>query len=331
MVDSGPATAADTWPNPGSGRPPGGPAAKQNVDTWPKGGGVGGDGSASLLPGSHRGSSEHGGGGGGSNLGDSYEELLSQSDEQSHSDHEMHFPPFVRRRFIAPAGSAVDETSVVAAAGSNGVVAAWTAASLLSSPSPAAGGSGVPRGDGGVGGIFARGGNKGGGARGVPSAATPASAASIGQPEAAFLAHSRAVNRLAWHPTGRRPYLLLTASQDGTVKLWDRRASSPSPASAALAGVGPSPSGAPGATGRSWFGLGRAPALQAQQSASGPAAAVRTAGWYCVQSYQPKCDAVRDIKWNPVVDDRELHYWVCLPPAFSPLRNRFRPACSRLS
>ena len=51
--------------------------------------------------------------------------------------------------------------------------------------------------------------------------------ASIGhQPEAVLVEHSRAVNRLAWHPTGRRPGLLLTASQDATVRLWERRVGS---------------------------------------------------------------------------------------------------------
>jgi hypothetical protein len=36
---------------------------------------------------------------------------------------------------------------------------------------------------------------------------------SIGQPEAVLVEHSRAVHRLAWHPSPQRPGLLLTASQ----------------------------------------------------------------------------------------------------------------------
>ncbi|CAK4109170.1 unnamed protein product [Aphanomyces euteiches] len=34
-------------------------------------------------------------------------------------------------------------------------------------------------------------------------------------------AHDRAVNRICWHPTD--PNLLLSASQDGLIKLWDQR------------------------------------------------------------------------------------------------------------
>eukprot|EP00536_Pseudo-nitzschia_multiseries_P002425 jgi/Psemu1/251619/estExt_Genewise1Plus.C_320062 len=40
------------------------------------------------------------------------------------------------------------------------------------------------------------------------------------QPEAILNQHTRAVNGMAWHPT--RPGLLLTASQDGSMKLWER-------------------------------------------------------------------------------------------------------------
>lgn len=68
--------------------------------------------------------------------------------------------------------------SIIAAAGSNGVVAVWSVrnAFLLES-------------DG----------------------STSSSMVSHQQPEAILSQHSRAVNRLAWHP--RRPGLLLTASQ----------------------------------------------------------------------------------------------------------------------
>uniref|UniRef100_A0A7S1BZV0 Uncharacterized protein n=2 Tax=Corethron hystrix TaxID=216773 RepID=A0A7S1BZV0_9STRA len=43
----------------------------------------------------------------------------------------------------------------------------------------------------------------------------------FGRPEAVLAEHQRAVNRLAWSPFC--PTMLLSASQDGTIKLWDRK------------------------------------------------------------------------------------------------------------
>jgi WD repeat-containing protein 24 len=76
--------------------------------------------------------------------------------------------------------------SIIAAAGSNGVVVVWSARSAFLLES-----------DG----------------------STSSSMVNHQQPEAILSQHSRAVNRLAWHP--RRPGLLLTASQ--VCKPWNRK------------------------------------------------------------------------------------------------------------
>lgn len=233
-------------------------------------------------------------------LGDSYEELISPTDASEHQ-HDNHFPSFVKRVYKGQgigeeSQTQLDDTSVVAAAGSNGVVVAWSARDLSLPHLPdESGGSFFP----------ARKNVRG-------SKVAPSASASIGQPEAAFLAHSRAVNRLVWHPTGRRPYLLLTASQDGSVKLWDRRATS---ASSTGGGTGARSSSGPishstiNLSSKSWFGFG-APSTQNDQvnlSSKISTAAI----WHCVSTYQPKCEAVRDIKWNPFIDDGESYLQLC--------------------
>lgn len=255
----------------------------------------GGDGGFATATGgtSHRGSDNLG-------LGDSYEELLSPDghDSEQHSlNHDQHYPHFIKRSYMNGGERySLDDTSVVAAAGSNGVIASWSAHSLLSSPPPSSNSGG-----GGPSGLFhAR--------KNVARSQQVSPAASIGQPEAAFLAHSRAVNRLAWHPTGRRPYLLLTASQDGTVKLWDRRAtSSTSTLPSASGSVGSTVPSTFNLNAKSWFGFGGFPTVQNAQLP--PSSAIsRTAVWHCVSTYQPKCEAVRDVKWNPIIDDGEVLY-----------------------
>jgi len=224
----------------------------------------------------------------------------------------QHYPPFIKRTYMGSGQNCkiynsedttttipVDDTSVVAAAGSNGVIVAWRARSALlggdNAPSSNAGGRGWGLGGGG------RSGNN----DNTTGTSQVSSAASIGQPEAVFLGHARAINRLSWHPTGRRPYLLLSASQDGTVKLWDRRA-------AANTGFGtyvsPPVTNNPqmfqqstkSPTLMSWFGRNTPKTSNTIMSSN---ATVRTASWHCVSTYQPKCEAVRDIKWNPFIDD----------------------------
>ncbi|KAL9185264.1 hypothetical protein ACHAXT_003041 [Thalassiosira profunda] len=257
-----------------------------------------GSASSKSSPASQRGKKD------GSGLGDSYEELIASEIDASEHSQDRHYPTFIRRTYVGGGEQRLEDTSVVAAAGSNGVVVAWSARALLgdfTAPSPG-------NVDGGPGGLFHPRKNR-------PQVPPPAS---IGQPEAAFVAHSRAVNRLAWHPTGSRPYLLLTASQDGSVKLWDRRASSSSPP---VSGVGVVSNVSFGqqstlnlSSSKSWFGFGGAPSVQNAQASPSNAMA-RTATWHCVSTYQPKCEAVRDVRWNPFIDDvfaMVAGEWLCV-------------------
>ncbi|KAL3795740.1 hypothetical protein HJC23_008227 [Cyclotella cryptica] len=231
-----------------------------------------------------------GGGDTSSSTADSIDDLINDSEQ-----HPGHYPSFIKRvkmtagkgrQFLAQLPP-IDDSSIVAAGGSNGVVVAWHAHSALlgdtaNSPTNSAGTQS---------GLFhtrrARAGVE-------PSVS---STASIGQPEAVFLAHSRAVNRLAWHPTGNRPYLLLTASQDGTVKLWDRRASTAAIADEVSTTTAPSNVQSM----RSWFGFGGTHI--ASNKAISTNTNLRTSNWHCVSTYAPKCEAIRDIKWNPYLED----------------------------
>ena len=212
-----------------------------------------------------------------------YTDPLSDSTNEQH----YHYPSFIRRQIVMDERSSArtqpyDDNSVIAAAGSNGVIVAWNANALLS---------------------------------GSALSQQASSMASIEQPEAAFLAHSRAVNRLAWHPTGRRPYLLLSASQDGTIKLWDRRASStsvhPGEAGGIEYSVAQSKLNQPA---KSWFSFGNSltvHSVQQPQTKNMP----RSATWHCISTYQPKCEAVRDISWNPAIDDlfaMVAGEWLCV-------------------
>ena len=205
-------------------------------------------------------------------------------DNRSYSSHRAQHPQ-------------TNEDTLVAAAGSNGVVVVWKAEAALLGKGNAdkAFGSQSRGGGGGGGGPFH---HRGGGG----PAASPASAAAIGQPEAILAEHTRAVNRVAFHPTGRRPGLLLTASQDATVKLWERRATT-----------------SVGSQTRSqqqqqqqhqqqqkvqhqkkkkknWFGMSSSSGQEA-------VAPVRSYSWHCIATFQPKAEAVRDIAWHPINDD----------------------------
>lgn len=126
------------------------------------------------------------------------------------------------------------DSSVVAAAGSNGVVVVWNAKHAFLDPA-------------------------------APAAMGP-------PPDAVLSQHSRAVNRLAWRSNGKKPGYLLTASQDATVKLWERKVTS---------------AGANDGQGSviSWFGI----------QASNASRQKETVSWHCVVTFQPKAEAVRDV------------------------------------
>jgi len=188
--------------------------------------------------------------------------------------HPGHYPSYIKRVSIASNGKEQFYTaniseigdSIVAAAGSNGVVVAWHHSALIGEATNALPNN-VPSG------LFH--------GRRERSAST---STTIGQPEAVFLAHSRAVNRLAWHPTGNRPYLLLTASQDGTVKLWDRRATSAAPIDEQANSSVNIPNM------RTWFGFGGTQ-LTANKALSA-STNLTTSNWHCISTYTPKCEAV---------------------------------------
>ena len=247
--------------------------------------------------------------------GVTYEEIIAnEQDSQQYfpnnNNNNQHYPHFIKRRFIGNSGgeqsnhpSLIDDTSVVAAAGSNGVIAAWSAHTLLSSPDLST--SNNSNSGTGPSGLFYTRKHSAGDRSQVPSAA------SIGQPEATFLAHSRAVNRLAWHSSGRRPYLLLSASQDGTVKLWDRRATSSSSSLPGGVGSGVSKTSTIPTNAKSWFGFGSTPTDNTQMKS----VLNRTATWHCVSTYAPKCEGVKDIAWNPFMDDvfaMVAGEWLCV-------------------
>lgn len=73
--------------------------------------------------------------------------------------------------------------------------------------------------------------------------------------------------------------------QDATVKLWVRR---PSGNSQSAGNVG-------GPNLRSWFGFN-----------SGPSFDDQSYSWHCRCTFEPKSEAVRDIRWSPFHDDSEL-------------------------
>lgn len=111
----------------------------------------------------------------------------------------------------------------------------------------------------------------------------PSAATAMGPPPDAILSqHSRAVNRLAWHPNQKMPGFLLTASQDATVKLWERKSYS--------SGVSGSQ---PNQNIISWFG----------KQASRSSLTNSPISWHCLATFEPKAEAVRDIRWSPFHDN----------------------------
>lgn len=141
---------------------------------------------------------------------------------------------------VQGAGDTNRDTSLIAAAGSNGVIVVWRAETLL------AGGPGNP----------------------------PA-------PDAILSQHVRAVNRLAWHP--KRPGLLLSASQDGTVLLWERRKVATAQRESQN-------------TSRQGFSLFGSRSTQSNDQK-------RSYSWQCRATFSPKSEAVRDIRWSKFYDD----------------------------
>ena len=176
--------------------------------------------------------------------------------------------------------------SLIAAAGSNGVVVVWRTSDIL-------GGFGSDFSIGGSGKTFGNGMNRnpnqpinqflfmqhhrnqrGGRAGGESNT----SSTTIGQPEAIIVEHTRAVNRIAWHR--HKPGVFLTASQDATVKLFERREVEEEK---------------PLEHGRNnkdtsqwrWFGKPRSSSMR------------KTYTWHCMGCFKTNNGPIQDIQWSP--------------------------------
>uniref|UniRef100_A0A7S3P7D6 Uncharacterized protein n=1 Tax=Amphora coffeiformis TaxID=265554 RepID=A0A7S3P7D6_9STRA len=177
----------------------------------------------------------------------------------------------------APAGRPADEsddfapTTWIAAGGSNGVIILWSAQTLRNH---VAAGATLPA-----------------------SATAPAPPV---PPDAVLRQHMRAVNRIDWHPWD--PAVFLSASQDGTVRMWERTRKPRD-------GKGnnnntPSSSNAHGADSTETGGPHRLFQLSLF-GGSGNAASANQGSfvWQCTTVFEPKSEAVRDVAWNPFEPD----------------------------
>jgi WD domain, G-beta repeat len=146
-------------------------------------------------------------------------------------------------------------------------------------------------------------------------------------PEAVLNHHGREISRLAWHPN--KYGLLLSGSQDGTVRLWERKiqeqSTVPTPAVVVTKVQQPvSTRGRTGGTGinsqtnsnnnmfSSFFGSMRPNVPHKHQASDGvdnsnkaplPVPKKITYQWQSRATYEPKSESVREIRWSPHYDD----------------------------
>jgi hypothetical protein len=145
------------------------------------------------------------------------------------------------------------DQELIAAAGSNGVIVVWSASNLLDGIST-----------------------------------NQQQQLSVQAPEAVLSQHVRAVNRLAWHPS--KQGLLLSASQDGTVLLWERRKKTKGERDQTREEREKQKKFS------SFFGK--------MMTSAGTASAKQQAyQWHCRSTFAPKSEAVRDIRWSPFYGD----------------------------
>jgi WD40 repeat protein len=198
--------------------------------------------------------------------------------------------------------SMAEDESLVAAAGSNGVVVVWRAKRLLFSDYGKTNTNTNTKNKSGN--RFNIAGVGQGKSSSSSSAAHLAKQQRTQQPEGILSEHTRAVNGLAWHPT--RSGLLLTASQDATVKLWERRAvvkhsQSDEQKDRDLQEQQQQQ--------KSWFSMvGGVVGSGSRNSGRGDSAADDDAEeenkytWRCKATFSLG-DAVRDIRWNKLIPD----------------------------
>jgi hypothetical protein len=152
-------------------------------------------------------------------------------------------------------------TSMIAAAGSNGIIVLWNAAPLLDA---------------------------------TGSTLTPT---------AILNQHNRQVNRLAWHPGN--DLLLLSASQDWTVVLWEKRVQKMDAASKSHLPHRHSDV-TPPAGRKSFFGALVPSTNSHYPHKAGMATKSATPisyQWHSRSTFAPKSEAVRDIQWSPFYED----------------------------
>lgn len=159
-------------------------------------------------------------------------------------------------------------SSLIAAAGSNGVIVVWQASSFLN--------------------------------------------LSVPMPEVILTQHTRAVNRLTWHPS--RPDLLCSGGQDGVVLLWQRMESEEGEGLAATDAeeqnsktsdsTDPTSRSKEGSS-SSWslffMGKGKRPEMQPSSKTTTPS----TVSWQQRGLFEPKSEAVRDVQWNTTTSEDE--------------------------
>jgi len=196
--------------------------------------------------------------------------------------------------------SGSNNNAVIAAAGSNGTVVVWNA-SRLCSPNEIEDAVSQPA-------------NSTAEGRNWYKQHNAVSASSMAyQPEAILSEHTRAVNRLVFNPNPRCSGLLLTASQDATVKLWERRiVSGPSQSYAHEVGKekgrgSTSYSSLQKQRSRnlrgltSWLGLSTPSSSQSEPESAPPMRFQPS--WRCVATFRPKSGPVRDVKWSPFLEN----------------------------
>jgi WD40 repeat protein len=213
-----------------------------------------------------------------------------------HHHHHHHSSETVAVTDVAWSRTYDGSYSLVAAAGSNGVIVVWDAEALLLSSSMR-----VPN-------------SRAAAAAPLPSPSHRQPPVVL-HPEAVLSQHApRLVHRLAWHP--KQP-VLLSASQDSTVLLWERKRHADDGVAAAAAAADGAVAGAAQPSGNDdqsqqpqQFGLNRwfgNPFLRGggpNPSAPAPVAPVpRPVSWQMKSRFEPKSEAVRDIQWSPFYDD----------------------------
>jgi WD40 repeat protein len=150
---------------------------------------------------------------------------------------------------------------LIAAAGSNGTIVVWNASALLNIPQSSFSGQQQQQ------------------------QHNPIQHA----PEAVLSLHVRAVNRLAWHP---QRAMLLSASQDGTVLLWERK----------LQPIRTKDSVSKSRE-KKEASLGKFRGLFGPMGSSAPLQPQQSYDWFCRATFAPKSEAVRDICWSPFYED----------------------------